>query len=179
MKSMSKVVVMVSQIAFLFAVVYGFYIIFHGHLTPGGGFQGGAILVSAAAMILVAFGRKDVMKLMPQNLNHIFVMLESFMIISIGMLLFLPEAAKVDGSISAVIYNAIAGPSGLFGYKIAAGINDGFFNTGGLLGPKSIVTGFEVLAALYIIIKVMYRAHEEDFSQDDSGLMNPGGDDHA
>ena len=179
MKSMSKIVVMISQIAFLFALVYGFYIVFQGHLTPGGGFQGGAILASAAAMLLVAFGRKHVMKLMPQNLNHIFVMLEAFLIISIGMLLFLPEAAKIDGSVSAAIYNSIAGPNGLFGFRAAPGINDGFFNTGGLLGPKSIVTGLEVVAALYIILKVMYRAHEEDFSQDDSGLMNPGGDDNG
>jgi len=179
MKSMSKIVVMISQFGFLFAIVYGFYILSHGHLTPGGGFQGGAILISAVAMLLVAFGYKHVQTLLPQKLNHSFALLESFMIIAFGLLLFLPEAAKIDSSIFATIYNAIAGPNGLFGLEIAAGVNDGFFNTGGLLGPKSIFTGIKVVASLYIILKVMYRAYEENFSEDDSGLMNPGGDDNA
>jgi hypothetical protein len=82
----------------------------------------------------------------------------------------------VDGSISQVVYNAIAGPNGVFGMKIAAGVNDGFMNTGGLLPIKNIVTGIEVMCAIYLIIKVMYRAREEDFTVDDSGLMSYGGD---
>jgi multicomponent Na+:H+ antiporter subunit B len=32
----------------------GFYIIFHGHLTPGGGFQGGVILAAAFFLPLLA-----------------------------------------------------------------------------------------------------------------------------
>ena len=30
-----------------FAAVYAFYIILHGHLSPGGGFQGGVLMCSA------------------------------------------------------------------------------------------------------------------------------------
>ncbi|HJS88007.1 MAG TPA: MnhB domain-containing protein [Acetobacteraceae bacterium] len=37
-------------------VVFGLYVLIHGHLTPGGGFQAGAIIGSALAMIYVAFG---------------------------------------------------------------------------------------------------------------------------
>lgn len=37
-------------------VVFGVYVLIHGHLTPGGGFQAGAIIDSALAMIYVAFG---------------------------------------------------------------------------------------------------------------------------
>ncbi|HJU18416.1 MAG TPA: MnhB domain-containing protein [Stellaceae bacterium] len=37
-------------------VVLGVYVLIHGHLTPGGGFQAGAIIGSALAMIYVAFG---------------------------------------------------------------------------------------------------------------------------
>jgi multicomponent Na+:H+ antiporter subunit B len=35
-------------------MVIGFYIIFHGHLTPGGGFQGGVILAAAFFLPLLA-----------------------------------------------------------------------------------------------------------------------------
>jgi len=42
----------------LFAIIVGFYIIVHGHLTPGGGFPGGAVLASAFILQFLAFNRK-------------------------------------------------------------------------------------------------------------------------
>ncbi len=36
------------------ALVYVFYVILHGHLSPGGGFQGGVLMV--AAVLLIYFG---------------------------------------------------------------------------------------------------------------------------
>jgi len=56
MSGMSKIVKTITSIAFPFTMIYGLYIIAHGHLTPGGGFQGGAVVASACAMILVAYG---------------------------------------------------------------------------------------------------------------------------
>jgi len=53
---MSKIVKTVTSICFPFVLIYGLYIIVHGHITPGGGFQGGAIVASACAMILIAHG---------------------------------------------------------------------------------------------------------------------------
>jgi multicomponent Na+:H+ antiporter subunit B len=35
-------------------VLLGLYIVVHGHLTPGGGFQGGVILASAFLMVYLA-----------------------------------------------------------------------------------------------------------------------------
>ncbi len=40
----SILVVTISRIMLPFVFLYGFYIILHGDLSPGGGFQGGAIL---------------------------------------------------------------------------------------------------------------------------------------
>ena len=37
-------------------VVFGYYVVVHGQLTPGGGFQGGAILASALTLAYFAFG---------------------------------------------------------------------------------------------------------------------------
>ena len=39
-----------------FALVYVFYIILHGHLSPGGGFQGGSICATFLALMLIAHG---------------------------------------------------------------------------------------------------------------------------
>ncbi|MDH4196762.1 MAG: hypothetical protein OEW05_05085 [Candidatus Aminicenantes bacterium] len=37
--------------------LYGAYIIFHGHLSPGGGFGGGVILALGLLSVLLAYGR--------------------------------------------------------------------------------------------------------------------------
>ncbi len=51
-----------ADLLFPLLLVVGFYIIFHGHLTPGGGFQGGVIL--AAAFFVSVLARPG------QSLNH-------------------------------------------------------------------------------------------------------------
>jgi multicomponent Na+:H+ antiporter subunit B len=38
--------------------VFAFYVIFHGHYSPGGGFQGGALLAAAIILIRIAEGRE-------------------------------------------------------------------------------------------------------------------------
>ena len=43
MSEMSKIVRTLSNITFPFIMIFGLYVIAHGHLTPGGGFQGGAV----------------------------------------------------------------------------------------------------------------------------------------
>ena len=34
----------------------GLYIIIHGHLSPGGGFQGGVLIAGAIAIIYIGYG---------------------------------------------------------------------------------------------------------------------------
>lgn len=41
-----------------FAFVYLFYIILHGHLSPGGGFQGGILAVSVVVLLYLGYGYK-------------------------------------------------------------------------------------------------------------------------
>lgn len=41
-----------------FIQVYGFYVIFHGHLSPGGGFAGGAIIGSSMILFGLSFNLK-------------------------------------------------------------------------------------------------------------------------
>ena len=46
MKS-SPILVCICRILYPFILLFGFYVIINGHNTPGGGFQGGAILATA------------------------------------------------------------------------------------------------------------------------------------
>lgn len=41
-----------------FGLVYIFYVILHGHLSPGGGFQGGVLTVAIIVFMYLAYGHK-------------------------------------------------------------------------------------------------------------------------
>ena len=46
----------VSQLVAGLIFMYGIYIVLHGHLTPGGGFAGGAIIAGAFILLILSFG---------------------------------------------------------------------------------------------------------------------------
>jgi len=52
----SQVIMTTVKAVIPFVMTYGLYITFHGADTPGGGFQGGAIIASVFLMIAFAFG---------------------------------------------------------------------------------------------------------------------------
>ena len=58
MEGMSIIVKKVSQLVAGLTFMYGIYIILHGHLTPGGGFAGGAIVAGSFILLILAFGSK-------------------------------------------------------------------------------------------------------------------------
>jgi len=55
-EGMSLIVKTVARILSGIIVLYGAYIVAHGHLTPGGGFAGGVILAGAFILLFLAFG---------------------------------------------------------------------------------------------------------------------------
>ncbi|WP_018963221.1 MnhB domain-containing protein [Coprothermobacter platensis] len=44
------------------AMTFGAYVVLHGHLSPGGGFQGGVIVASIAALFFLVFGADATIK---------------------------------------------------------------------------------------------------------------------
>lgn len=53
-----------------FALVYIFYIILHGHLSPGGGFQGGVLMVAIAVLIYMGYGYETTAKSLNREFMH-------------------------------------------------------------------------------------------------------------
>ncbi|MFH5830777.1 MnhB domain-containing protein [Halalkalibaculum sp. DA3122] len=39
-----------------YIMIFGFYVIFHGHYSPGGGFQGGTLLAASLLLIRISSG---------------------------------------------------------------------------------------------------------------------------
>lgn len=52
-----------------FMLVFGLYIIFHGDLSPGGGFQGGVAIASGFIFYGMVFGRPAMQKLLPRSVS--------------------------------------------------------------------------------------------------------------
>ncbi len=50
----SEIVTTGARLMFAPIVLFGAYIFVHGHLTPGGGFQGGAVIASGVLLLLLA-----------------------------------------------------------------------------------------------------------------------------
>jgi multicomponent Na+:H+ antiporter subunit B len=48
------------KVLFPFIILFGSYIVLHGHLTPGGGFQGGAIIASGYLLVYLGCEKKKI-----------------------------------------------------------------------------------------------------------------------
>ncbi len=46
-----------------FILIYGIYLTLFGYNSPGGGFQGGAVLASAVILVLITHGREKIKRL--------------------------------------------------------------------------------------------------------------------
>ena len=51
-------------------LVYMMYIIFHGHLSPGGGFQGGVLMVAAVTILYLGHGYETTTRALSADLLH-------------------------------------------------------------------------------------------------------------
>lgn len=51
----SRIVKTVTSLLLPFIILFGIYIIFYGHVSPGGGFQGGVILAMAVIITVINY----------------------------------------------------------------------------------------------------------------------------
>lgn len=54
----SPIVLLGSRMLSAYIMVFGLYVIFHGHYSPGGGFQGGTLLAASLLLIRISSGRR-------------------------------------------------------------------------------------------------------------------------
>lgn len=141
---LSKIVRTVSNQLIVFILIFGLYIIMHGHITPGGGFQGGAVIASGVVMILVAFGSSDIKKALRERRLSV---LESS-----GALIFIGVAFAGIGTV--FFYNFLVGTP-IFGEIPPAGPNPGNVWTGGVIPLMNLSVGLKVLAGLSAIVLAM------------------------
>jgi multisubunit Na+/H+ antiporter MnhB subunit len=59
---MTLIVKTITRLTAGLILIYGIYIVLQGHLSPGGGFAGGVIIVLSFIQLMLAFGKEEVLK---------------------------------------------------------------------------------------------------------------------
>lgn len=119
-----------------FAVTFGMYIILFGTVSPGGGFQGGVIVASAALLLYLGYGYKVTAN-------------------SINM-----EVLRINESLGATFY-VILGLCGLFlGANFCRNVFYDMGNVGDLLSAGTITfmgyaVGYKVLTGVSFLLLLM------------------------
>jgi multicomponent Na+:H+ antiporter subunit B len=153
---MSRIVSFIARVAWPFCLVYGLYVIIHGHLTPGGGFQGGAVMATGAALMMVS-GAWDAAGRERHERRAAFfetLGLVGFVAVAFGGLLF--------GA--AFFHNWLANTGcGFFGLPVEPGPNPGVLRTAGTLPLMNLAVGIEVFGGISVILCALQKAfHDAD-----------------
>jgi multicomponent Na+:H+ antiporter subunit B len=147
---MSRIVKTMASVTFPLTMIYGLYIIAHGHLTPGGGFQGGAVVASSCALILVAYGSVWTMGKIKEKSLSVF---ESLGAIGFIGLAFFGLLFGTTLFFNNFLVNQDALP--LFN---AIGMGASNINTAGVIPLMNFAVGLKVIAGLFGIVLVMAYA---------------------
>ncbi len=146
-KSMSRLVRNTADLLFPFILVFGFYVVLHGHLTPGGGFQGGAVIASAFILLVVAYRYEDIIAYFSKNYFKNYE--------ALGLTLFIGTALSAVVIGYTFFRNYLMNTNSLFGQVIPIGVNSGILNSAGIVPIMNIAVGLEVLGGLSIIVLYM------------------------
>jgi len=88
-KGMTLIVKTITRLTVGLILLFGIYIVLHGHLTPGGGFAGGVIIALSFIHLMLAFGKEVALKKLSQSMASFFESLGAILFILIAVLGFL------------------------------------------------------------------------------------------
>ncbi len=138
---MSLIVRSSSRLVAPFLVAYGAYMIVNGHITPGGGFQGGVILAVAVILLITSHGYKSVEEVFSVRLVKI---IESVSMISI------------------IILSMLGLVFGAYFLNFWRGGEPGTIISGGNVMLMNILIGLKVGVAFTLLFYVLLRWTEGD-----------------
>ena len=113
----------------------GLYIILHGHLSPGGGFQGGVLIAGAFAIVFIGYGNKKIKK---EKKANCFKVLEDIGALGFILLAFL----------------GLLSGSAFFTNTISNGVAGDLFSSGSIF-LMNFSVGFKVFAGISFLLMVL------------------------
>lgn len=117
--------------------IFGIYVILNGHLSPGGGFSGGAILGAGLILYVSAFGFKKTQKFFNEQIYKIAKITALCMYGIIGSYFYITGANGIENHI----------PLGTPGHILS----------GGIILPIDICVGLEVACTMYAFYALFRR----------------------
>lgn len=86
---MTLIVKTITRLTVGLILLYGIYIVLHGHISPGGGFAGGVIIALSFIHLMLAFGREVALKKLSEAVASILESLGGLLFLSIAILGFM------------------------------------------------------------------------------------------
>lgn len=117
--------------------IFGIYIILNGHLSPGGGFSGGAIIGAGLILYVSAFGFKKAQRFFNEHIYKIAKITALCMYGIIGSYFYITGANGIENHI----------PLGIPGHILS----------GGIILPIDICVGLEVACTMYAFYALFRR----------------------
>lgn len=138
MAGMTVIVRTIARLLFPFTFLFGVYVLIHGHLTPGGGFQGGVIIAASVIMLWLAYSVEMAPVRIRLFRTEVLESLAGLILASIGLM------------------GLVLGVGKFFGHVLPLG-NFGQLLSGGDLPLLNIGTSMKVAAGLLLIFYAMLR----------------------
>lgn len=135
----------------LILMIFGLLLIFGGHLTPGGGFQGGSVLATAFFLSIIIYGLKG----NPFHYSHEFLIgLET-----VGALIYIVLGLFGVASTSYYLYNV---GSNIWGLGFVGFLKYADPTNVGILPYINVAVGLEVFGSLGIAAVLLAEAKRND-----------------
>ncbi|MCY6485222.1 MnhB domain-containing protein [Clostridium aestuarii] len=121
----------ISKIVIPFTQIFGIYVIFHGHLSPGGGFAGGTIIGASLILYRIAYGKDKAQEKFEYR----------------KLIIFICSSIMLYGMLKG--YSFVSGGSHLHWPQPPLG-TPGKILSGGFLLPLNILVGAIVAITMYV-----------------------------
>ncbi len=92
----SVVVRVIGSLFVPFVLVFGIYVIAHGHYGPGGGFAGGVILTVGVALLRITVGEEESYRRFPLLVGPVAMLVGMFAFVALGLLPLVTGGAFLD-----------------------------------------------------------------------------------
>jgi len=86
---MSLIVKTITRLTVGLILLYGIYILSHGHVTPGGGFAGGIIIALSFVHLMLAYGKDVALAKLPKGVTSFLEGMGGLVFLSIALLGFM------------------------------------------------------------------------------------------
>ena len=116
------IVRVIARILIPFMQLYALYVIAHGELGPGGGFQGGVIFSASIILYVIAFGMEEVRSRISQKMSDILSSTGALVYATIGLLCILAGGAYLEYDMLPLGTPKLASHLGIYGIEIGIGI---------------------------------------------------------